>query len=156
MKNYSKNHNRGFTLIEIMMAAGISIMLALAAAPYFTSRLPRYEMDNTTGEISGYLRSLRNEAISRNETLHFQTKNNFHTLDIYDEDNVVIKTIEITDYKKGSIHFDNPKVFFNSQGQLLAPNLSYTTLTITIGDSRSTDTRQIRVTSNGRIKIHEG
>lgn len=153
----SRKNNKGFTLIELGIAVAISILLALAAVPYFNSRLPVYEIQNSTTEVASYLRMLRNQAISRNETLSFKFIPGNYQFRIYDEDNTILRTLDINKYSHGKVSFGSNSGFFNGQGQLLASStkMDYTTLTISITDDRTSEAREIRINSNGRISSRE-
>ncbi len=67
----ARTNNRGFTLIELMVAFCIGVLLLLMAAPSISAFLRNSEIRSTTESITNGLRVARSEAVRRNQSVSF-------------------------------------------------------------------------------------
>lgn len=60
------SHDRGFTLVELMVTLAVAAILATIAAPMLTGFLARSQMNAVANDFTGALQLARLEAVSRN------------------------------------------------------------------------------------------
>lgn len=69
-----RRHNRGFTMIELLVTTAIVAVVANAAAPTFSEQLARRRIEGAATEMTVDLHYARSEAISKNRQISLKTK----------------------------------------------------------------------------------
>ncbi|MFH1755404.1 MAG: GspH/FimT family pseudopilin [Candidatus Latescibacterota bacterium] len=72
-----KIHNRGFTLIELMISIGILTVMVALSVPAFGRYLQTWRLNGETDQMAGMLRSARSAAVTKhvNTVFVFDTNN---------------------------------------------------------------------------------
>lgn len=74
-KDSVPNLQKGFSLVELMVAMGVLVLLITVAIPSFNSSLLRANASNLTDSLITSLNYAKSEAISRNERVHLCARN---------------------------------------------------------------------------------
>lgn len=61
-----RNTQRGFTLIELMVAVVILLIMAAVASPYLLRAIRRYRLESSARNVANMLLRARHEAVQRN------------------------------------------------------------------------------------------
>lgn len=69
MSAHQSSRQRGFTLIELMMALVIVVIIVTLAAPSFRETIARNRVEGLAGELNTDLQYARAEAVARNATV---------------------------------------------------------------------------------------
>lgn len=60
-----RNRSRGLTLVELVVTLAVAIILALIAAPMFTTITANNTLSSATNLLSGHMQLARSEAVKR-------------------------------------------------------------------------------------------
>ena len=135
---------KGFTIAEMMAAAGVFAVLVAVAVPNYLAFQPNVRLNGASREVLGKLMWARSKAVEENITygVTFPTD---HTLEIR-KAGVLIQTVNIqTDYTEVTFSKSGDDPTFNSRGTAGGAT------TITITNSSGSKTVTVTVTGNVRI-----
>ena len=136
---------KGFTIAEIMAAAGVFGILVAVAIPNYLAFQPNLRLNGASREILGKLMWARSKAVQDNVTYDVTFPNN-HTLEIR-KSGVLIETVDIEpDYKGVSLSKSGVDPAFNSRGTAGGA----TTITL----SGSSGSKTVTVTTAGNVRIN--
>lgn len=151
MNDVRRTH--GFTLVELMIVVALMGILSAIAVPNIMGQMPRYRLNGAARQVMSDLLSARMEAVSQNNEFRilFLDSKRYTILNDADNDGSsdageTTETKDLsTDYSDVSIAANNDPVF---QPRGTASNLATITLTNSAG------TRNISISSTGRVKIN--
>lgn len=135
----------GFTIAEIMAAAGVFAILVAVAIPNYLAFQPNLRLNGASREVLGKLMWARSKAVEENVTydVTFPTD---HTLEIR-KSGVLIQTIDIEpDYSGITLSKSGVDPAFNSRGTAGGAT------TITLNGSSGSKT--VTVTAAGNVRIN--
>lgn len=66
MRLATRQHNQGFTLVELMVALAILAIMSAVAVPRFSDMIARNRMSGATNEIVAAIHLARSEAVTKN------------------------------------------------------------------------------------------
>lgn len=145
------SHQKGFTLIELVIVSAIAVVLAEMLAQNFIAQMPTYRLNGAARWIAADLMTARAQAVSRvhNVTVSFPN-NHAYTIwrdvdkdGVIDADEVESKDIQSTYQDVSLAATDNP--MFNSRG---GAN-TQTTITVT----NASGSKLITINTAGFIKV---
>jgi len=145
--------NRGFTLVELIIAVAIFAILGAISIPTFQSFLAQRRLNGAVRELHSNLMSMRMQAVAENRWIALNVDNN-HQYTIFRDTNqngaidtgetLLIKDLHPTYY---DVTIDTAS---SASGVTFRPNGTGSTATLRLNGS--TGTKTITVTSNGRVK----
>jgi len=136
---------KGFTIAEIMAAAGVFAILVAVAIPNYLAFQPNLRLNGASREVLGKLMWARSKAVEENVTydVTFPTD---HTLEIR-KSGVLIETVDIeSDYNVVTLSKSAIDPAFNSRGTAGGA----TTITL----SGSSGSKTVIVTAAGNVRIN--
>ncbi|UCD88337.1 MAG: GspH/FimT family pseudopilin [Desulfobacterales bacterium] len=170
---------KGFTLVELMIAVAVLAVIAAIAVPNYRDYLPKARATGAARELFTEMQLARQKAISRNNdyVITFNTSNDSYTI-YNDADNdgpesgEEVKTIYIGDhYKgigfgyiacnnpsgspiKGKVTFTDDKFAFRATGLANKAGAVYLIPKEDIGASRKDRQRGLTVLVSGRVRLY--
>lgn len=143
---------KGFTLIEMIVAVAIIATLTGIAIPVYIGMKPSIRLSGATRQIIGDLMWARMQAISQNNEFKiFFLDNHRYTILDDDDGDGIIDSAELTVTK--DIHDEYYDVTFSSgNNPIFHPRgnaSNWTSITIT----NSSGTKTVKIISTGRVKI---
>jgi len=133
---------RGFTLGEILVAAGVFGILAVIAVPQFLAVQPRLRLDGAARQVFSELMSARMKAVNENTTYTVTFPNN-HTMQITGS---ATRTVDIqTLYTGVTLSSSAATINLSSRGT------SDVASTITITNSAGNKTVSLKITGGATI-----
>jgi type IV fimbrial biogenesis protein FimT len=152
MGHLSMHNQKGFSLIEMIVAAAIISIAAGIAIPAYVSMKPSIQLNGATRQIVGDLMWARMQAISQNNQfkIFFPGNTRYQILDDDDNDGNIDSseltvTKDIKDKYRGVTFSSTNQPIFHPRGN--ASNLSTITITNSFG------TRTVTIAITGRVKI---
>jgi len=136
---------KGFTIAEIMAAAGVFAILVAVAIPNYLAFQPNLRLNGASREVLSKLMWARSKAVEENVTydVTFPTD---HTLEIR-KSGVLIQTVDIEpDYNGVTFSKSGIDPAFNSRGTAGGA----TTITV----SGSSGSKTVTVTAAGNVRIN--
>ncbi len=172
MKSTSLSHQRGFTLIEMMVTLALVAVLMMVAVPNFTAFQRNSELTSVANNIVGAMNTARTEAMKRNTNalvapitsndwaggwrvfVDVDRDGTFNTGDI-----LVTTYPALPSYLTASSSV--PNALFNGSGYSFAGgSLNNMTITIERNDvpagQKLDQTRRIKVATTGRVRSCKG
>jgi prepilin-type N-terminal cleavage/methylation domain-containing protein len=127
------NLNRGFTLLELIVAIAIFAILCSITIPAYSSWLPDYELRNAARDLYSTMRLAKTLAVKQNTTYQiiFDTSGK-GSYKIVRPDNTIAKVVSFSTYDpSGGIRYGNGKATKNTSGGPLKPDgVSYVDNTV--------------------------
>lgn len=108
-----KSYEKGFTLIELMVAIGVISIIAVAVIPGILKQIPNISLKNAACSIVSDLRLARSYAIKRQEfiSVNFSRIGNSYQIISYGRDgcsgggdDLILKTVEMSKYRGGIVY----------------------------------------------------
>jgi len=142
----------GFTMIELMVIITIAAILLALAVPSFTESLARRRLEGVTNELNADLQFTRTQAVSNNASVSLVTSAHGYTVSGVTTVSSVASPVTVT-YK--TITLDStisltPSMTVTMDGYR---GMSSAATTITVSDSQTSATLEVKVDTVGRIQI---
>jgi prepilin-type N-terminal cleavage/methylation domain-containing protein len=147
----TRGHDRGFTLIEVLLVTALIVVIGGATVPTIAEGMKRYALTSASQQVASTIRTARYQAVGRNTSIRvrfdYPSDGQYQILDDEDAEVGPVKFLP----QGASFDSISGDIEFNSSGRVTALGGALP-VTVVLANSDGA-TRTVSVAGSGRVEL---